>query len=74
MMNRTRTGIALLMLSHGLFGCGDHGSPSAPSSPRPDPIQPTVAAVAPHEGSDARGFMGNHQRRWVPTRRDGKAR
>jgi len=55
MMNRTRTGIALLMLSHGLVGCGDHGSPSAPSSPRPDPIQPTVAAVAPHEGSTRGG-------------------
>ena len=60
MMNRTRTGIALLMLSHGLVGCGGHGSPSAPSagstvgsapSPQPNPIQPIVAAVAPREGS-----------------------
>jgi len=61
MMNRTRIGIALLMLSHGLVGCGDPGSPSAPSapssssiqqpSPQPNPIQPTAAAVTPHEGS-----------------------
>lgn len=65
MKNITRTGIALLMLSHGLVGCGDHGSPSAPSapaalsvqqpSPQPTPIQPTVAAVAPHEGSTRGG-------------------
>lgn len=61
MMNRTQIGIALLMLSHGLVGCGDHGSPSAPSAPsspsiqqpgpQPHPIQPTAVAVAPHEGS-----------------------
>ena len=58
MMNRTRTGIALLMLSHGVVGCGTHGSPSAPSppsvqapSPQPNLIQPTAVAVAPHEGS-----------------------
>ena len=65
MKNRTRTGIALLILSHGLVGCGEHGSPSAPSapsppsvqqpSPQPNPIQPTVAAVAPHEGSTRGG-------------------
>jgi IPT/TIG domain len=65
MMNRTRTGIALLILSHGLVGCGEHGSPSAPSAPsppsvqrpnpQPNPIQPTVAAVAPHEGSTRGG-------------------
>jgi hypothetical protein len=64
-MNRTRTGIALLILSHGLVGCGEHGLPSAPSaplapsvqqpSPQPSPIQPTVAAVAPHEGSTRGG-------------------
>src|SRR5882672_1593362 len=64
MMNGTRTGIALLILSHGLVGCGGHGLPSAPSppagppvqqtSPQADPIRPvrpTTAAVAPHEGS-----------------------
>ena len=65
MMNRTRTGIALLILSLGLVGCGEHGSPSAPSappapsvqqpSPQPNPIQPTVAAVAPHKGSTRGG-------------------
>lgn len=65
MMNRTRTGIALLILSLGLVGCGEHGSPSAPSappapsvqqpSPQPNPIQPTVAAVAPHNGSTRGG-------------------
>ena len=65
MMNRTRTGIALLILSLGLVGCGEHGSPSAPSappapsvqqpSPQPNPIQPTVAAVAPHDGSTRGG-------------------
>ena len=65
MMNRTRTGIALLILSHGLVGCGEHGSPSAPSAPaapsvqqpgpQPKPIQPTAAAVAPHEGSTRGG-------------------
>lgn len=68
MMNRTRNGIALLILSHGLVSCGgDHGSPSAPSapsppsvqqpSPQPNPIQPTAAALAPHEGS-TRGGAG----------------
>ena len=65
MMNRTRTVIALLILSQGLVGCGGHGSPSAPSapaapsvqqpSPQTNPIQPTVAAVAPHEGSTRGG-------------------
>ena len=65
MMNRTRTGIALLILSHGLVGCGEHGSPSAPSAPQhrrfnnqvlnPTGIQPTVTAVAPHEGSTRGG-------------------
>jgi hypothetical protein len=70
MMSRTRTGIALLILSHGLVGCGDHGSrsgPSAPSPPsiqqpspqpnppQPNPIEPTAAAVAPHEGSTRGG-------------------
>ena len=66
MMNRTRTGIALLILSLGLVGCGEHGSPSAPSAPpapsvqQPSPqptttIQPTVAAVAPHDGSTRGG-------------------
>jgi IPT/TIG domain-containing protein len=68
-MNRTRTGIALLILSHGLVGCGEHGSPPSaptapsvqqpsPPSPQPNPIQPiqpTAAAVAPHEGSTRGG-------------------
>jgi hypothetical protein len=65
MRNRTPTAIALLILSHGLVGCGEHGSPSAPSaptapsvqqpSPQPNPIQPTVAAMAPDEGSTRGG-------------------
>ena len=67
MTNRTRTAITLLVLSHGLAGCGDHGSPSPPSAPsptsveqprpQPNPIQPTAADVAPHEGS-TRGGAG----------------
>ena len=67
MMNRTRTGIALLILSQGLVGCGEHGSPSAPSppsveqpSPQPNPIQPiqpTAVAVTPRQGS-TRGGAG----------------
>jgi hypothetical protein len=65
MMNRTRTGIALLILPLGLVGCGEHGSPSAPSAlaapsvqqpgPQPNLIRPTIAAVAPHEGSTRGG-------------------
>ena len=60
-MNRIRTGIALLILSHGLVGCGEHGSPSAPSAPvqqprsHPTGIQPTVTAVAPQAGSTRGG-------------------
>ena len=61
MMNGIRTGIALVMLAHGLVGCGDQVLPSTPSapltpsvqqpSPQPTAIQPTVTAMAPHEGS-----------------------
>jgi hypothetical protein len=60
MTNRLRTGIALLMLSHGLVGCAAQGSltaPSAPSpsvqqpSPQPAGIQPHVTAMAPRVGS-----------------------
>jgi predicted small lipoprotein YifL len=64
MTNRIRTGIALLMLSHGLIGCADQGSPTAPSapppsvqqpSPQPNPqptgIQPSITAIAPQVGS-----------------------
>ena len=38
-MKRTRTGIALLILSHGLVACGEHGSPSAPSAPTAPSVQ-----------------------------------
>ena len=65
MMNGTRIGIAVLMLSHGLAGCGGPGSPSSPSapsppsvqqpSPPPTGIQPTVTAVAPQAGSTRGG-------------------
>lgn len=58
MMNRTRTGIALVMLLHGLVGCGTAGSPTAPSAPPPpsggpqrNPIQPNAVSVVPQEGS-----------------------
>jgi len=62
MMNRTRTAIALLMVSHGLVGCGDQASPSSPSAPSPpsvqqpggthsNSIQPNAAGVVPQEGS-----------------------
>ena len=39
MTNRIRTGITLLMLSHGLVGCADQGSPTAPSAPPPPSVQ-----------------------------------
>ena len=65
MTNRIRTGIALLMLSHGLVGCADQGSPTAPSappppsvqqpSPQPTGIQPSITAIAPHVGSTRGG-------------------
>ena len=65
MTNRIRTGIALLMLSHGLVGCADQGSPTAPSatpppsvqqpSPQPTGIQPSVTAIAPQVGSTRGG-------------------
>ena len=61
MTNRTRTGIGLLILSHGLVGCADQGSPTAPSapppssvqqpSPQPTGIQPSITAIAPQVGS-----------------------
>jgi hypothetical protein len=69
MTNRIRIGIALLMLSHGLVGCGDQGSPTAPSappppsvqqpSPQPTPqptgVQPRITAIAPQVGSTRGG-------------------
>ena len=65
MTNTIRTGIALLMLSHGLVGCADQGSPTAPSatpppsvqqpSPQPTGIQPSVTAIAPRVGSTRGG-------------------
>ena len=60
MTNRTRIGVALLMLSHGLVGCADRGSPTAPSAPpppnpQPTGIQPSVTAIAPHVGSTRGG-------------------
>jgi hypothetical protein len=42
MTNKIRIGIALLMLSQGLVGCRDQGSPTAPSaSPSPSVQQPS---------------------------------
>lgn len=65
MTNRTRAGIVLLMVSIGLVGCEDQGSPTAPSAPspplgqRPSPqavrIQPSVTAMAPRVGSTRGG-------------------
>jgi hypothetical protein len=61
MTNRMQVGIALLVLSHVLVGCGDRGSPTAPSpasppatpqpSPQPTGTQPTITAIAPQVGS-----------------------
>ena len=64
MTNRARAVITLLMLSHGLVGCGDEDSPTAPSAPPPSvqqpappptAIQPRVAAIAPQVGSTRGG-------------------
>ena len=66
MTNRIRTGIALLILSHGLVGCADQGSPTAPSAPpppsvqqpspqQPTGIQPSITAIAPQVGSTRGG-------------------
>ena len=65
MTNRIQIGIALLVLSHGLVGCGDQGSPTAPSapsppsvqqpSPQPTGIQPSITAIAPQVGSTRGG-------------------
>ena len=65
MTTRIRTGIALLTLSHGLVGCGDQNSPTAPSappplsvqqpSPQPTGIQPSITAIAPQVGSTRGG-------------------
>jgi hypothetical protein len=69
MTNRIRTGIALLMLSYGLVGCADQGSPTAPSAPlppsvqqptpqptpQPTGVQPRIAAIAPQVGSTRGG-------------------
>lgn len=55
MTNRIRTGIALLMLSHGLIGCGDQRSPTAPSAPQPTGTQPGVTAISPAAGSTRGG-------------------
>jgi IPT/TIG domain len=61
MTNRIQIGIALLVLSHALVGCGDQGSPTAPSaasrpavqqpSPQPTGTQPSITAIAPQVGS-----------------------
>ena len=69
MTNRIRTGIALLMLSHGLVGCGDQGSPTAPSAPPPPAVQQPEPSThrnsTEHNGHrtsgrfDARRRMGN---------------
>jgi IPT/TIG domain len=65
MTNGLQIGIALLVLSLGLVGCGDERSPaalSAPSpptvpqpSPQPTGIQPTITAIAPQVGSTRGG-------------------
>jgi IPT/TIG domain len=65
MTNGRQIGIALLVLSLGLVGCGDERSPtalSAPSpptvpqpSPQPTAIQPTITAIAPQVGSTRGG-------------------
>ena len=65
MRNRIQIGIALLVLSNGLVGCGDQGSPTAPSaasppavqqpSPQPTGIQPSITAIAPQVGSTRGG-------------------
>jgi len=61
MTNRVQIGIALLVLSHALVGCGDQGSPTAPTapsppavqqpSPQPTGLQPSITAIAPQVGS-----------------------
>jgi hypothetical protein len=63
--HRIRTGIALLILSHGLVGCADQGSPTAPSAPAPSSVQqptpqptgahPGITAIAPQVGSTRGG-------------------
>ncbi len=69
MTNRTQIGIALLVLSLGLVGCGDRGSPTAPSAapspsvpqptpqptPQPAGVQPRITAIAPQVGSTRGG-------------------
>lgn len=65
MTNRRQIGIALLVLSYGLVGCGDEGSSTAPSppsppavqqpSPQPTGIQPSITAIAPQVGSTRGG-------------------
>jgi hypothetical protein len=66
MSNRMHRGIALVVLLHGLVGCGDNGSPTAPSTatptapqqPSPQPnvsIQPRITAIAPRVGSTRGG-------------------
>lgn len=61
MTNRIRTGIALLMLSHGLVGCGDQGSITAPSAApppsvqQPTGVQPRITAISPQVSSTRGG-------------------
>jgi hypothetical protein len=65
MTNRIQIGIALLVLSLGLVGCGDRASPTAPSAapsaavqqpgPPPSGTQPIVTAIAPQVGSTRGG-------------------
>ena len=53
------------MLSHGLVGCADQGSPTSPSAlsppavqqptPQPTAIQPSITAIAPQVGSTRGG-------------------
>jgi len=65
MTKSTRAGVALLLVSAGLAGCGKHGSPSAPSAlgapsvhqpgGQPTPIQPSVTTIDPRVGSTRGG-------------------
>ena len=65
MTKSTRAGVALLLVSAGVAGCGNHGSPSGPSAtpapsvqqpgPQATPIQPRVTSIAPPIGSTVGG-------------------
>jgi IPT/TIG domain-containing protein len=67
MTKRTRAGIILSMVCLGAVGCGERGSPTAPSaplalvqqpSPQPTGIQPNLTAVTPNVSSTRGGAWG----------------